>query len=123
MVNAVDVAVAVACDGRDNLRGVPPTSAVLEIPQVYVRNRSKGDPNDLIMLAGLVGAFAYRFAEGHVLYKPAEWKGQVKKEITEMRARKRLSPEELARVQLPSAKSLAHNVWDGVALGLFHFGR
>jgi len=100
-----------------------PEELVIEIPQVYVRARSKGDPNDLIMLAGLVGAFVYCFGNASKLYRPAEWKGQVTKEITEQRARKRLSPDELSRIELPSAKGLHHNVWDAVGLGLHHLGR
>ena len=101
------------------------TYVAIEIPQVYVQARWKGDPNDLIQLAGLVGCFCGALdGTGHKLYKPAEWKGQVKKEITEMRARKRLSATELAVVELPkAAHGLAHNVWDSVALGLFHLGR
>ena len=97
---------------------------VIELPQVYVASRSKGDPNDLILLAGLVGSFAHRFAAGgYTLIKPAQWKGQTPKAITEERARKRLTPEELARVQFPKAKSLRHNVWDAIGIGLKHLSR
>jgi Holliday junction resolvasome RuvABC endonuclease subunit len=100
---------------------VLPNYLVTELPQVYTRTRSKGDPNDLISLALFVGALAfYAGRGGYKLYKPAEWKGQVTKEITELRAKKRLTSDELAKIELPSAKSLAHNVWDAVALGLVH---
>lgn len=104
--------------------GFLPNHLVIELPQVYVRSRSKGDPNDLIMLAGLVGAFVYNFdsRDGHKLYKPAEWKGQVPKDIMETRIKGRLSEAELHAVELP-ARSLAHNVWDAVGLGLAHLGR
>jgi hypothetical protein len=94
----------------------------IEIPQVYGRALWKGDPNDLIDLAGLVGAFVHCFPEGRV-YRPAEWKKQVTKEVTEHRAKKRLTEEELSRVVLPSAKGLRHNVWDAVGIGLHHLER
>lgn len=95
----------------------------IEMPQAYIHR--KGDQNDLLTLAGLVGAFTYFFSRcgGHfTLYRPAEWKGQVPKEITEKRARARLSTEELKRIKLPSA-SLRHNVWDAIGIGLHHLSR
>ena len=118
MVHAVDNAV------RDRCQAIP-SSLVIEIPQIYVQSRWKGDQNDIVMLAGLVGAFVYFFdvREGSKIYRPAEWKGQVTKEITELRMKKRLSAEELEKVILPPAKSLVHNVWDAVGLGLHHLER
>lgn len=102
------------------------TKLVIELPQVYVRTRSKGDPNDLISLAVLVGAFVGQFGGtvpfGYKLYKPQEWKGQVPKEIMSVRIAKRLTDEERSKVVLPAA-GLAHNVWDAVGLGLHHAGR
>jgi hypothetical protein len=94
---------------------------IIELPQVYQRIKSKGDPNDLVRIAVLVGAIVAR--RTHKLYLPAEWKGQTPKDVTELRARKRLSEEELAHVELPTAKGLTHNVWDAVGLGLRHLGR
>jgi hypothetical protein len=96
-----------------------PQLLIIELPQVYTRTRSKGDPNDLILLAAQVGAFINNFHDryyGSRYFKPAEWKGQTPKSVTEHRARKRLSPDELSCVHLPS-KSLQHNVWDAVGLG------
>lgn len=102
------------------------TKLVIELPQVYVRTRSKGDPNDLISLSVLVGAFVGRFGGsdpfGYKLYKPQEWKGQVPKDIMSARIASRLTDEERSKVVLPAA-GLAHNVWDGVGLGLHHAGR
>lgn len=59
---------------------------------------------------------------------PDEWKGGTSKKATEVyvveqRAKKLLSPSELLRVELPSAASKAHNVWDAVGIGLFALGR
>lgn len=59
-------------------------------------------------------------------YFPEEWEGRLSRKgefdpVVE-RIQSRLSPEELARVELPAA-SLAHNVWDSIGIGLHHFGR
>jgi len=95
------------------------TTVVLERPQVY--QKSPGDPNDLIDLALVDGALLGLFpAARAVLYKPAEWKKQLPKEITSARARAALEAAgSLSRVVLPT-KSLQHNVWDAVGIGLYH---
>lgn len=102
----------------------PLTSFACELPQAYHgREKQKGDQQDLIELAATVGAVCSRLrGVAQRIYLPAEWKGQTPKEICHDRARKRLSPAELSAVVLP-AKSLAHNVFDAVALGLVHLGR
>lgn len=99
-----------------------PDRLVIELPQVYVRSRSKGDPNDLIQLAGVVGAFVHWHSGLTWQYTPATWKGQTPKDITEERAKKRLGVTEMNRIDKMPEK-LAHNCWDAVALGLFHLGR
>lgn len=94
----------------------------IELPQVYDRSRSKGDPNDLIQIAAVVGEMS-RFGAGQrTIYRPREWKSTVKKEVMCRRVEGRLSVEERARVELP-ARSLQHNVWDAVGVGLHHLGR
>jgi hypothetical protein len=119
MVHAVDETV------KSNCGGFRADRLAIELPQVYVRSRSKGDPNDLISLARLVGAFEYFFDGrfGSTIYKPAQWKGQTPKDVTEARAKKRLTEAEITRIVLPPAKSLRHNVWDGIGLGLHHLNR
>lgn len=98
------------------------TYLILELPQVYQRGISRGDPNDLIQLAALVGTIQARFRVATTVYLPREWKGQVPKEIIEARAKGNLSASELSKVEVP-AKSLAHNVWDAVGLGLVYLTR
>ncbi len=100
------------------------TSLTIEVPQVYVRTRAKGDSNDLISLAVLCGCFIAHFGGDftYKVYKPFDWKGQVPKDIMEERTRVKLAPEEMARIKMPP-KSLAHNMWDAVALGLHHLKR
>jgi hypothetical protein len=102
---------------------------VIELPQVYKASHQRGrkvgtDPQDLIELAAVVGGITALCGVPARAYLPAEWKGQVPKEIMHDRARARLSPSELAAVEtnLPRG-SLAHNVWDAVSLFLRHVGR
>ena len=89
---------------------------VLEVPQVYVRG--KGDPADLIELAGVDGAIAAlvdgRKTEG---YLPKEWKGSVPKDVYQARFEKTLTASEKVMIQQSSAPSLRHNVTDAVAIG------
>jgi len=98
---------------------------VIERPQIYARSRSKGDPNDLIsvaLAAGLiVGEMLVDEGDTQVFeYLPAQWKGQAPKTVITERTKRALASAELSRVVLPSAASLAHNVWDAVGLGLYH---
>jgi len=94
---------------------------VIEKPQIYVRSRSKGDPNDLIDLALVGGAIAGATRPAEVvLYRPAEWKGQVPKPVMIERIKRSLSESERERVEIPKVRSLEHNVWDAVGIGLFH---
>jgi hypothetical protein len=72
---------------------------VAEWPQVYTGAQSKGDPNDLLWLTAVLGAAVSEMNPLSLkLYRPSEWKGQVKKEIHNLRV--------LGRVFLrPSARS------------------
>lgn len=118
MTEAIELAVA------DRI--APGAVLVLERPQVYAVGMSKGDPDDLLELTGIVGAVAARLeAQGaHVtLYKPREWKGQVPKAVHNERVRSHLDPEELRILDGCGARSLIHNVTDAVGIGLFHLRR
>jgi hypothetical protein len=95
---------------------------VVELPQVYDRRHSKGDPNDLIALATICGAISCQFPRVRFVL-PKEWGGQVRKEIKNARAWAKLTTEEQGRVNFPSAKSLRHNVLDAVGIGIFAIGR
>jgi len=101
-----------------------PTDVIIEVPQVYRGHLQKGDPNDLITLAVQVGRYAQR-SKGLVrLVKPAEWKGQVLKEIHGARVLEVLDDAERGIVALGARpKSKAHNVLDAVGLGLWALGR
>ncbi len=99
----------------------PPDRVVIELPQVYARSKSKGDPNDLIAVAVVVGALTACLKNAELI-KPRVWKGTVDKSVFLKRILGKLEPGELAL--LPKlAKSLVHNVQDAVGIGLFAVGR
>ncbi len=96
---------------------------VIEVPQVYSGPR-KEDPNDLIDLAGVLGAIVGGLTFGHVEWSPTprEWKGQLPKEISRARVDSKLKPEEKTRIIWP-IKSLCHNVYDALHLGIVYLER
>jgi hypothetical protein len=103
-----------------------PFTFVSEIPQVYREGKSANvDPEDLTNLTGVVGAVIGFLDPDEVeTYVPAQWKGQVPKEIHNRRIIATLTPNEqtlLANVKCPV--SLKHNVVDAVGIGLFALGR
>lgn len=100
-------------------------SVVIELPRVYQGAQQKGDPEDLIQLAALTGAISERLASagGHIAtVRPSEWKGQVPKDIMNMRILSKLSVEELAVIK-HVGKTKDHNVIDAIGIGMFHLGR
>jgi len=95
---------------------------ISEVPQVYRAGASKGDPDDLIQLAGVVGVFAQAFrATTHFGVKPREWKGQVPKDVHHARLVKTLTAEEMAMVERAAPPSLRHNVLDAIGIGQWFF--
>lgn len=99
-----------------------PEHFISEVPQVYRAGASKGDPDDLIQLAGVVGVFSALFsATTYTGVKPREWKGQVPKDVHHARLVKTLTPEELAMVEASAPPSLRHNVLDAVGIGRYWF--
>lgn len=110
-------------------RGV--TEVVVEWPQTYARairgGTSKADPNDLLGLAGVGAAIAALYAGlATTSYLPAEWKGQVPKEVMHRRVESRLRLSELAYVRAAVEAANARgkvDVWDAVGIGLHHVGR
>jgi hypothetical protein len=64
---------------------------VVEKPQVYEGRKSKGDPNDLVNLALVVGAVMATIPAGIFLDPlPNAWKGAVPKHIHHRRIRRRV---------------------------------
>jgi hypothetical protein len=95
---------------------------VIEIPQVYEGYQDE-DKNDLIDLAGVVGALSAH-VWGRVEWSPTprEWKGQLPKAITQKRVDAELNDAEKALIEWP-AKNLRHNVYDALHLGLTYLKR
>ena len=108
--------------GGCHIRDTDPDYFISEVPQVYRAGASKGDPDDLIQLAGVVGVFSSIFrATTHFGVKPREWKGQVPKDVHHARLVKTLTPEEMAMVEASAPPSLRHNVLDAVGIGRYWF--
>lgn len=103
--------------------GVAPAVAVIEVPVIYSLGKGKGDPNDLITLALLVGdlrGYYRRAGLDTVLVKPRTWKGTMPKAVQNERVLGALTPGE--RAQLPRrsrALGFDHNMIDAVGLGLW----
>lgn len=97
---------------------------IVEVPQVYTRQHSKGDPNDLIDIAGVVGSVVSASFAVEVCWSPVphDWKGNLPKEVTERRVLNALRPAELAKIK-PCPASLKHNVLDAIHLGLVYLQR
>lgn len=104
------------------LRHYDPDTIVLEVPQVY-QMTGKGDPNDLIHLAGIVGGIAAIANRPTVTLRPREWKKQVKKEVMLARIENRLSPDERKCINRGMPANLRHNVIDAIGIGLYVCGR
>lgn len=101
----------------------PADVLVLEYPRIYPGPRQRGDPNDLLPLAGVVCALAALYPRAQIVrYFPRDWKGTVDPDVMIRRVQGRLTPEETARVVLP-CQSLQHNTWDAVGIGLKAVGR
>jgi Holliday junction resolvasome RuvABC endonuclease subunit len=111
-----------AVDAKLRALRYKPDRMAIELPQVYIASRSKGDPADLIMLTGVVGSLVHWFSGMSFLYKPYSWKGNVPKAIMSERILKRLNDDEQRRIE-KAPKSLWHNTIDAVGIGLHHLKR
>ena len=91
---------------------------IIEVPRIYPHSADqKGDLNDLLELAGVVGALTGVFSLVSFVY-PADWKGQLPKKVMNERVLKTLTLEE--------GNALVHhdhNTLDAVGIGLHHLGR
>lgn len=99
---------------------------IYERPQIYAASRSKGDPNNLIGLAGVGASIAALCSPIEVLTPtPAQWCGQLPKTtkgsaMTSPRAIRIMSRLDAAeRLRVPDQ----HDVVDAVGLGLHALGR
>lgn len=96
---------------------------ILEWPRTYAGRSAKGDTRDLFPLAGIDAALASLFIESNIIYYlPQQWKSNVNAEVMIERIKTRISEEEKANIVLP-CKSLEHNVWDSIGIGLYFLNR
>lgn len=106
-----------------------PDVLVIEWPQIYRASRAKGNPNNILPLAGVCGAVACEVgARRSFSYLPREWAGNTKKKTTVREAK--TSPR--ARWILSCLSGVELHTWesakyddevDAIGLGLFHLGR
>lgn len=96
---------------------------IIELPRIYPGSaQQKGDPNDLLDLVGVGGAFAALCHPDAVEHRyPSDWKGQVPKEVMTKRIREALDIHEHAAVRSVGEKD--HNTFDAVGIGLAFLGR
>jgi len=113
------------CETADDVMSLMPVNAVLvqtvviERMQIY-KDTPVPHANDCITLSLMAGRGTGYFSGCNVVeYRPNTWKGGVKKHIMTKRIQSKLSQDEINRIDMP-AKSLAHNVWDAVGIGLYH---
>jgi len=104
----------------------PPSTVVIEVPQVYQQRLQKGDPNDLIdvaVIAGIAAGVAAQFVEPQPV-RPHAWKGNRPKAIDNAYTLSLLSEEEkLVLDGCGAPKSKLHNVIDAIGIGLWKLGR
>lgn len=101
-------------------------NTVIEMMRTY-DGKAKGnaDANDLIMVSLVSGGILMHMCRPGTLVLPENWKGGVPKKnrhgdnVIKERCLDKLSKEEIATIDLP-AKSLEHNVWDAIGIGLRH---
>ena len=116
---------------KDELLGLARDVAVfvsevlIEMPRIYPHSdQRKGDLNDLLDLAAVVGYFEGWFAARGVQVRriaPADWKGQVPKKIMTERIRSKITPLEVQRISELDYRN--HNVIDAIGMGLWHLKR
>jgi hypothetical protein len=107
-----------------------PIDLIAEWPRVYRAGHAKvgADPNDLLALTAVNGGVAALLGCNVSSVEPRTWKGTLGENsageyLVELRVKERLTDAELNRVHVPTARSLAHNVYDAVGIGLHHVGR
>lgn len=117
-----------------------PTTLVVEWPQIYTVDKSEGNPNDLIGLAGVCGAVAGILAMGAaqrndtltvVSYTPNAWAGQLPKSKLKgsasprtARVLERLNVDERAILDAAGLfEKVSHDAFDAIGIGLKFLGR
>lgn len=108
------------------VRCTTPRKLAIELPQVYRPGRAPGNPNDLIQVAVVAGAWGregQRLGYEVEFIQPARWKGQAPKPVIRDRIRAALDAEELACIEAPALTRGGADVWDAIGIALWSAGR
>lgn len=95
---------------------------VVELPRIYPNGKTP-NPESLVPLILVCGGLN---GPQTTFYRPADWKGQLPKKVTQGRIDRALLGEELDALQAALArhkKALAHDIYDAVGVGLHHLNR
>jgi hypothetical protein len=109
----------------EQTRGVPPNAVVFENPQIYTRERSKGNPNKLIPLAMIGAGVASRLDVQTYSPWPHDWIGGIPKSETGdawESPRGQLIHGRLSVLER-SVIVVSHDALDAVGIGLWILGR
>lgn len=123
---------AISC--YNQIAGPIVDEVLVEVPQFYTREKSKGDPNNLAPLWGIAGAFGAVFHTATPTdYRPREWKATVAPDIMMARIWRAMTAQEVGTFcegtkwsldkGNPKKKDKAGDALDAVGIGLFHLGR
>ncbi len=109
----------------DLLKDVIAGADVLVVEMQSIYRRGPGDPDDMLQVAGVAGVIAgmANLDARIVAYKPREWKGTAPKDIFAKRILACLSSRETFAISTELPKSLVHNIYDAIGLGLKALGR
>lgn len=116
--------------------GVVPTRLAAEWPTIRHAGKSVGDPNQMLPMAGVVGAVAGALAYGLMggdltlaiqTYRPDEWtrgvpKAKPKSEAQDSPRARRIA-RQLSEDELGVYMFLGHDGVDAVGIGLYDLGR
>jgi hypothetical protein len=98
------------------------TRIVVEKPQIYPHMPVPSD--DLLNLHEMSSIFVGMLGRPVEWVRPRAWKGTVKKEIMTNRIIAIMNERaDGTNIELPTAKSLQHNVYDACGLGLWALGQ
>ena len=122
-----------AVDGVRRAAAAVPPPGVVAVEAMQVYGRGKGDPADLIALAAVGGGVLAAFpAARPVAVLPAEWKGQVPRDVMGERVAGKLRGERplpagvdaaWSAVAVPPRKTHLNDVLHAVGIGLYLFER
>lgn len=99
-----------------------PFRVTIECPQTYGGRAAKGDANDLITIARLVGRFeqaakSNEHCHAVLVVTPQEWKGQTPKPVMCLRAWEALTRDEKKRVKISAVARNKLNRGEGLKSG------